>query len=148
MQSCTDAIVCLTAYKNVTKIKNGGEFMPVKEAIIAALKELVLPELVDIKKDVVELKSGLAANNKRLDDMNAHLVDQSRRIDTLSGRIDTANDHTDAIREAVDRRLENINKRMDQLYEVVVRREEHYLLTNRVQNLERELAELKKRVAA
>ena len=122
--------------------------MLVKEAVLSALKEMVLPELAEIKKDVVELKAGLAANNKRMDDVNVHLVDQSRCIDALGGRIDLVNDHTDAIREAVDRRLENNNKRLDQLYEVVVRREEHYLLTNRVENLERELADLKKRVTA
>jgi uncharacterized coiled-coil DUF342 family protein len=115
--------------------------MSVKEAVLSALKELVLPELAAINKEQAEVKLSLAANSqrlddvgKRLDDMNAHLVDQSRRID--------------ALREELSTRIDNTNKRLDQLYEVIVRRDEHQQLAARVERLENEMADLKKRLAA
>jgi hypothetical protein len=92
--------------------------MSVKEAVLAALKELVLPELQILKLEQGELKATLGLTNKRLDDMNIHLLNQSRRIDAvredLSGRIDETH-----------KRIDETNKRLDRLYEVIVRREEH-----------------------
>jgi hypothetical protein len=104
--------------------------MSVKEAVLAALKELILPELQIIRQEQTEVKATLALTNKRLDDVNAHLVDQSRRIDTLGARID------------------DTNKRLDRLYEVIVRREEHHGLEVRVSTLEQEVSALKKGLAA
>ena len=97
--------------------------MTVKEAVLAALKEIILPELQIIKTEQAEIKMGLALTNKRLDDVNSHLIDQSRRIDET-------------------------NKRLDRLYEVIVRREEHQDLAFRVTHLEKELAEIHKKLAA
>ncbi|MFZ5447794.1 MAG: hypothetical protein ACOZFS_04045 [Thermodesulfobacteriota bacterium] len=110
--------------------------MSVKEAVLSALKELVLPELAAIKQEQVELKLSLVANNqriddvgKRLDDMNAHLVDQSRRIDAvreeLGGRIDTVREELagriDTVREELAGRIdavrEGLNRRLDTVRE-------------------------------
>jgi len=57
--------------------------MDIKEAVIAALKEVIFPELQELKRDIGELKSGQAALHARVSDLNAHLVDQSRRLDQL-----------------------------------------------------------------
>jgi len=206
--------------------------MSVKEAVLTALKELILPELQLLKQGQGEIKTTLALTNKRLDDVNAHLVDQSRRLDAvreelgtridglreqltagieavreeltarieavreelaaridavreeLTARIDTQSNRIDAVREeltarieavreewttrfdtltsrieavreelggrldALTARLDDTNKRLDRLYEVIVRREEHYSLAVRVTTLEQELADLKKRLAA
>ena len=62
--------------------------MSVKEAVLEAIKELVLPELQVIKQDQAEFKVALALTNKRLNDMNAHLVDQGRQIDETNKRFD------------------------------------------------------------
>lgn len=119
-----------------------------KDAIVAALKELVLPELAVLKQE--QAKIGMSLNltnqrlddvNRRLDDLNAHLVDQSRRIDALreelGGRIDETNG-----------RIDETNKRLDRLYEVIVRRDEHQQLAVRLERLELEVSDLKKRLAA
>ncbi|MDD3582307.1 MAG: hypothetical protein PHW74_14985 [Desulfobacca sp.] len=62
--------------------------MDVKEAVIAAFKEIILPELKTVQQDVSEIKGVLSLTNKRLDDVNRHLVDLSRRIDENNKRLD------------------------------------------------------------
>ena len=54
--------------------------MEMKEAVIAALKEVLFPEIQDLKNGQREIKATLILTNKRLDDIHVHLVDQSRRI--------------------------------------------------------------------
>jgi uncharacterized protein YktB (UPF0637 family) len=137
------------------------------EAILAGIKEMILPDLAVLRQEQAEIKASLVLTNKRLDDVNTHMVDQSRRIDTireglegrfealrtgLEGRFEASRtgleDRFEALRTAIDSHLKNVNERLDQLYAIVVRREEHYLLTSRVQVLEQKVAELEKRVAA
>jgi len=105
-----------------------------KETIKALLQELILPELKDIKDTLLRHEERLNAINKRIDDINLHLADQSRRIDEL--------------RQELTGRINEINRRIDRLYEVVVRRDEHFKLDERVSRLEREVDELKSRLAA
>ena len=93
------------------------------EAIRTVLKELIVPELDKIKEENREIKAILNLTNKRLDDVNTHLVDQSRRIDKIDGRL-------------------------DRLYEVVVRRDEHQKLEDRLAYLEHEVGEIKHQLAA
>ena len=69
--------------------------MDVKEAVLAGLKELIVPELQVMKQAQAELKTTLGLTNKRLDDINSHLIDQSRRIDETNKRIDSI--HADLI---------------------------------------------------
>ena len=147
------------------------------EAIRVAIKELVVPELDKIREENREIKGLLSITNKRLDDVNIHLADQSRRIDDtnrridevreqlthridetnkridavreeLTGRIDETNKRIDAVREELSHSMSASNQRLDTLYEVVVRRDDHFQLANRVAAVERELAELKQKIAA
>jgi hypothetical protein len=134
-------------------------FMEIAEIIRNALKDLIVPELDRIREESREVKALLTLTNKRLDDVNLHLADQSRRIDAvreeLSQRIDETNNRIDAVREELSQRIDQTNnrldennKRMDRLYEVIVRREEHVTVVERVTVLEREVNELKRRLAA
>jgi len=43
--------------------------MTVKEAVLAALQETILPELACLKQEQAELKATLALTNRRLDDL-------------------------------------------------------------------------------
>ncbi len=104
--------------------------MDIKEAVGSVLKELIVPELNKIKEENKEIKTTLVLTNKRLDDINLHLADQSRRIDSA--------------REELSERIDETNKRIDRLYEVIVRRDEHYKLDQRVADLEREVTGLKR----
>jgi len=119
--------------------------MSVKEAVLAALKELILPELQIIRQEQAGVKATLVLTNKRLDDVNAHLMDQSRRIDAIR---DGLGARIDAVREELSTRIDDTNKRLDRLYEVIVRREEHHGLEVRVSTLEQEVSALKKGLAA
>jgi uncharacterized coiled-coil protein SlyX len=122
--------------------------MSVKEAVLAALNELVLPELQVLKQEQGEIKATLVLTNKRLDDLNLHLADQSRRIDDINKRIDDTNKRIDAIHADLIKRNDETNRSIARLYEVIVRREEHTDLVGRVRLLEQDVAEIKRRVAA
>lgn len=170
--------------------------MNIKEAVMAALKEMVLPELAVMKQEQAEIKTTLLLTNKRLDDINIHLVDQSRRIDALreelsnridsieekltgridavreelsgrinsveeklTGRIDAlreelgnqiieSNKRIDAVREELSGQISETNNRLNHLYEVIVRREEHQQLNERVLRLEHDVQDLKRHLAA
>ena len=97
--------------------------MEIKD-IMTALKELVLPELKEIRHEQAELKTALNLTNKRLDDINIHLADQSRRLDEtnqridavredLIGRLDETNKRIDTVREELSERLDETNKCID-----------------------------------
>lgn len=93
-----------------------------KAVISNALKELVIPELDKIKADVSETKAVLGVTNKRIDDLSLQMVEVNRRIDET-------------------------NNRLNRLYEVIVRREEHAALEQKVIALEREVHEIKSKIA-
>jgi len=151
--------------------------MDIKEAVLAGLKELILPELNRIKEDTQEMKTAQLLINKRLDDMNMHLIDQSRRIDEVNKRIDEriceVNKHIDErigeVNKHIDERIgevneritelkegvslntiriDEINKRLDRLYEVIVRRDEHDKLESRMIYLEQQVNEIRLKLAA
>ena len=136
--------------------------MDIKEAVGSVLKELIVPELNKIKDESKEVKTTLVLTNKRLDDINLHLADQSRRIDSvreeLSERIDETNKRIDSVREDLGGKIDETNKRIDsvkdeltkridRLYEVIVRRDEHSRLDQRVAKLEQEIDDLKRMAA-
>ena len=108
--------------------------MEIMESIRAGFKELILPELDRIKEENREIRAILEVTNKRLDDVNLHLADQSRRID--------------AVREELGSKVTETNKRLDRLYEVIVRRDEHAGVERRVAALEKEVADIKRHLAA
>jgi predicted nuclease with TOPRIM domain len=93
-----------------------------KAVITNALKELVIPELDKIKADVSETKAVLNVTNKRIDDLSLQMVEVNRRIDET-------------------------NNRLNRLYEVIVRREEHTTLEQKFIELEREVHEIKSKMA-
>ncbi len=125
--------------------------MDIKEAVGSVLKELIVPELNKIKEENKEVKTPLILTNERLDDINLHLADQSRRIDSvreeLSERIDETNKRIDSVREDLGGKIDETNKRIDRLYEVIVRRDEHSGLDQRVAKLEQEIDDLKRMAA-
>ena len=140
--------------------------MDVKEAVLAGLKELIVPELQVMKQAQAELKTTLALTNKRLDDINSHLIDQSRRIDETNKRIDEINKRIDETNKRIDNihadlitridkinidlimRIDETNRGLARLYEVIVRREEHQFLAERVARLEQSVEDLKRHQAA
>ncbi len=93
--------------------------MDIKEAIVSALKEIIVPELNDIKKNIKDLEAKLEFTNKRLDDvnkrlddMNAHLIDQSRRIDAVRSEL---TEKVESVRSELTTRIDETNRRIDQL---------------------------------
>jgi uncharacterized coiled-coil DUF342 family protein len=136
--------------------------MDIKEAIRSAFKDLILPEIEAIKNENHEIKVRIELTNKRLDDINLHLADQSRRIDETNKRIDETNKRIDETNKRIDslrdelvgmitetnKRIDETNRRMDRLYEVIVRREEHEGLKERLTRLEGTVEGLRARFAA
>ena len=87
-----------------------------------------------MREEKQEIRGHLVLTNKRLDDINTHLADQSRRIDAIREEM---GQRIDAVREELVQMIQETNRRIDHLYEVIVRRDEHSLLEQRVANLER-----------
>jgi len=115
--------------------------MDIKEALRSFFKEMILPELTELKSGQEKLNERLDGVDKRLSDINAHLVDQSRRIDTLRDELNSRID-------LVHKEIAETNKRIDRLYEVIVRRDEHSQLQTKVAELERRLGEIERKLAA
>ena len=99
-----------------------------KTAIKSALQELIIPGLDSLRADVSEIKSVQVVTNKRIDDISIHLTDLSRRLDETNNRIDET------------------NNRINRLYEVIVRRDEHMILEQRLEEIEKDLLELKSKI--
>jgi uncharacterized coiled-coil DUF342 family protein len=106
--------------------------MEIIEAVRKVIQEMVIPELGDLKERLTVANQRLDGTNKRLDDMNTHIVDQSRRIDHL--------------REELRNEIAGTNERIDRLYEVIVRRDEHYTLEAKVMKLEEEVSAIKAKI--
>ncbi len=136
--------------------------MDTKEIIAKVLQELILPELAVIKHDNAEIKAVLNVTNKRLDDFNNHLIEQSRRIDDTNKRIDDLSTKFDSklddlstkfdskldnLSTKFDSKLDDLNNRMNQLYLVIVRRDEHDKLEYRVMALEDKLEKIINKIA-
>jgi len=115
------------------------------ESIRAAFKELIVPELDRIKEENREIRAILEVTNKRLDDVNIHMADQSRRIDSIREEL---GQRIDSARKELRSEIKETNMRIDRLYEVIVRRDEHSQLVQRLTALERDVEELKRKQAA
>ena len=106
---------------------------------------------IDKVRDDLTLR--MDETNKRIDSVLDQLT---LRIDSvreeLTQRIDSVRDQLtlriDSVREELSYRLGTANQRLDTLYEVVVRRDDHFQLANRVTAVERELADLRQKLAA
>jgi peptidoglycan hydrolase CwlO-like protein len=106
-----------------------------KTAIKSVMQELIIPVLDKLKADVSEIKSVQLVTNKRIDDISIHLADLSRRLDETNTRIDETNT-----------RIDETNNRINRLYEVIVRREEHTSLEQRLVVIEKDVQELKSKI--
>ena len=140
--------------------------MDMKKAIVSAMQEYLLPELTAIKSNQERMSSELRsvnvrldAVNQRLDDVNQHLIDQSRRIDETNNRIDEVraelSARIDEVRAELGARIDRLDSRIDQnnaslnrLYEVNVRKDQHEAVVLRINTMEKEISELKHRMAA
>lgn len=124
----------------------------IKDIVKSAIKELILPEFDALKAEVRGNHDALVITNKRLDDMNAQMIEISRRVDKTNEKIDKINSdlisRIDKVNSDLVARIDDINRRIDSLYEVVVRRDEHEKLEVKVANLERDVAEIKHKLAA
>jgi len=116
------------------------ETMDVKEALRSFFKEIVLPEIQDIKTEQIKITERLNSVDQRLADINLHLADQSRRIDETNKRIDS-------VRDELVSMIGETNKRIDRLYEVIVRRDEHSEMVIKVIDLEKRIVSLEGRLA-
>jgi len=66
----------------------------------------------------------------------------------LTGRMDALRADLTGRIDETNRYIIETNRRLDRLYEVVVRRDEHAQLTERVIHLERDVAEIRQKLAA
>jgi len=117
--------------------------MEIKAAIVEAIKELVVPEMDEIKSDLQELKAVQQITNKRIDDLNGHFLDLNRRVDQIRGEL---NERIDSLNNSLSTRIDVTNERIDRLYDVVVRREEHEQLKKHIHAFGRRLKRLEEKV--
>ncbi len=99
--------------------------MSMKEMVVSALQELIVPELDKIKQEGRQIQTTLDLTNKRLDDLNLHLAEQSRRIDETNKRIDQTNNRIDETNNRIDetnKRIDETNNRIDLLRKELVLR--------------------------
>jgi hypothetical protein len=130
--------------------------MEMMDALKRALHEALLPELRAIRTERAWIQTAVnEVANTRIDDNQTQLVDQSRRIDATNQRIDETNKrvdqrHSDLLRhiDETNQQIAETNRSIARLYEVIVRRDEHQLVLERVGRLERGLEELRARVGA
>jgi len=147
----------------------------IKELMIPELDKIkeenkeIKTTLVLTNKRLDDLNVHLADQSRRIDETNKRIDELNKRIDETNKRIDETNDRIDALRvelrneiaytnkridetnnriDETNNRINETNQRIDRLYEVIVRREEHFKLDQRVANLEREVNELKKKLVA
>ena len=128
--------------------------MEIAAAIKNAFKDMIVPELDKIKADVSEIKAVLGVTNqriddtnKRIDDISIHIADLSRRIDENNKRIDDTNNKIDEMKDRIEVKISETNDRLNRLYEVIVRRDEHKTLELKVIELERDVKEIKSKIA-
>lgn len=129
------------------------------EKFAGKVKEMLFPEFREIKEGMNNLnirmdsiEKQILLMSKRLDDHQAQLVMLNQRIDAvreeLTHRIDETNKRIDNFSEEVNRRIFEVHERLDALYNVVVRREEHYELRNELAKIAQRVDQLEARLAS
>lgn len=93
--------------------------MTVKEAVLTALKELVLPELQALKQEQSEIKTALALTNERLDSLNQRLDDTNKRLDDLNAHLIDQSRRIDQIRSELTQRIETVRRELLERIEAV-----------------------------
>jgi chromosome segregation ATPase len=96
-----------------------------------------------------ELSSEIKETNKRIDalreELSSEIRETNKRIDALRGEFGSEIKETT---KRIDEAGKKLDSRLDRLYEVVVRRDEHSQVVQRLMALERDVNELKSRLAA
>ncbi|OIQ03250.1 MAG: hypothetical protein AUK55_00275 [Syntrophobacteraceae bacterium CG2_30_61_12] len=127
---------------------------------IKTILTLTNKRLDDVNLHLADQSRRIDETNKRIDGMRDELAKRIDGVrDELVKRIDGVRDELvkriDGVRDALvkridetNKRIDETNKRIDRLYDVVVRREEHAQLSQRLNVMERDMAELKRRIAA
>jgi len=87
-----------------------------KDAIREAIKELLIPELNEIKASGYRLEGRVDEISSRIGDTNLQIVELGRRVDETNNRIDETNNRIgetnnriDAVREELTKRIDTIN---------------------------------------
>jgi len=126
--------------------------MDIGENVRRIFKEMVLPELGKIQEENHKILAILELTNKRLDDVNTHLADQSRRIDDTNKRIDDVRTELttrmDKMHSDLVRRIDANNTRIDEFFTTAATKEAQAAMDRRIIFLERDVAEVKQRMAA
>ncbi len=88
-----------------------------KDAVREAIKELLIPELNEIKSGMHRLEGSVGEISSRVGDTNLQLVELSRRVDAvrveLGQRIDETNNRIDDTNNRIDTINANLTARMD-----------------------------------
>lgn len=117
--------------------------------IVRGVGEYLLPQLKEISTRLDRIEAVQGEMSKRLDDIDTHL---NKRIDdlntALSRRIDGIEGRMTGMEVRIDARLNSIDQRLDTLYQVIVRRDEHIKLEERVMRLEEGFRLLKEKLVA
>jgi hypothetical protein len=119
--------------------------MDIKDAVRAALKELIVPDLDKIREGNSEIRVRLDLTNKRLDDINLQLADQSRRIDSVREEL---TQRIDSVREELTQRIDETNQRIDSVREELTQRIDSVReeLTQRIDETNKRIDETNKRI--
>jgi len=123
--------------------------------------------LVMINKRLDDVNLHLADQSRRIDGVREELgaridgvhEELGTRIDVLSTRIDRVREELgtridnviiqiSGINNRIDSMAEKFDIRLDRLYEVIVRRDEHNIAERRIATLEKDVAEIRHRLAA
>ena len=95
-----------------------------------------------------ELSHRIDVINARIDAIKDELTQRIDAIkDELIQRIDETNNRIYAVREVLSHRIDVTNDRISRLYEVIVHRDEHSGLEQKVLDLERDVQEIKIKIA-
>lgn len=121
--------------------------MDINDEIGNAIKDMIVHELDKPKTDVSEIKAVQEVTNKRIDDISIHIADLSRRIDENNRRIDGTNNRVEELKDRIEDKISETNDRLNRLYEVIVRRDEHKTLELKLIELERDVKEIKSKIA-
>jgi predicted nucleic acid-binding Zn-ribbon protein len=119
--------------------------------IVEGIKSVFLPEFNRIGSGLDKIEGRLDELSQRMGDLNQQQIYIGQRIDETNNRIDSVREELtqriDSVREYLTQRIDDTNKRLDRLYEVVVRKDEHIGLKERVADLERKYEHLERQIS-
>jgi len=135
--------------------------MDMKDAVAETIKNLIIPELTEIKEKLVLVETRLDGFDKRFDDMNKRFDDMNKRFDDMNKRFDDMRaDMNKRFEEHFNYNLERFRalelhignvleeiRDLRRIFEDKVSKEDFRLLDKRYLELLGEVSMLKERVA-